>query len=121
MSERQAGRELDAEIAEKVMGCRVVRQSGNSPWLVETPAGIWGRVEQVPYSTDIAAAWQVVEKYRVLDHHFNVGVNMGFDGKAHGYWAICANGPTAHADTAPLAICLAALAAVADPSGDEKP
>lgn len=71
MMTRTAGRELDAEIAEKVMGCHVKRhRSSSGIWLYDlvVPGGVncidfvepdapWSSCPR--YSTDIAAAWQV--------------------------------------------------------------
>lgn len=115
----EAGRELDALVAEKVMGWepgpggihlfppkdepnrkRFTRWNGEA------------RVTEIPhYSTDIAAAWEVVEK---LGHKFQMFLNtrgkwteadfVHWPDNLKGYVA-------ASADTAPLAICLAALKA----------
>lgn len=107
MSERQAGRELDAEIARIVFGrtieMRTIRSvRGNR----QEPRG------PLPaYSTDIAAAWQVVEKFKAEHHHFDVQVAFDLSGNAVGYNARAANARKVGAATAPLAICLAALAA----------
>ncbi len=107
----QAGREMDVLIAEKVMGWKRfdhVIQSGWFPPGLEPMANIYGH--EIPrYSTDIAAAWEVVEKTRLLDT-YTLGEH---DGK----WAVLSLTysdlePFALADTAPLAICLAALKAV---------
>jgi hypothetical protein len=70
MGKREAGRELDAEIAEKVMGW-----IGVVPEFVGADGGRWfvwsgkpslpARRYAVPeYSTNFAAAWEVVEKMR---------------------------------------------------------
>ena len=109
------GRELDALIAEKVMG-ETVTWGGDPggtiiPWVGE-PDGIQG--ECPPYSTDIAAAWAVVEK----------DDGWGFDWRLK-RWAASSKPWTCTADritdsrrfyveavTAPLAICLVALRAV---------
>lgn len=116
MSERKAGRELDAEVAERVMGWRVERQRGNSPWLVKRPDHEWSRIEQHAFSTDIAAAWQVVEKmqadgwgHKHLTHSQyaeSPSVEWTFMQPGKGIRSIV----KAEAMTAPLAICLAALA-----------
>ena len=51
----EAGREMDALVAEKVMGLSYILFDGTDPHQEElTPH----------YSTDIAAAWEVVEKLR---------------------------------------------------------
>jgi hypothetical protein len=99
---------LDALVAEKVMGWRwedcfraytgvlTVRHEeyGGPPF----------------YSTDIAAAWDVVEKMRERRADFYIRFvstwTVEFDSVAGDY-----NGYT-DGDTAPLAICLAALKAV---------
>lgn len=114
------GRELDALVAEKVMGWRVVREPqddgyGGPPlpkpflWAIGdgTPAVFREGQEPQPWSPsrDIAAAWEVVEKvsgsYFILD----------FDS---GYWSaeFSPSGMGMRGTTAPHAICLAALKAV---------
>lgn len=52
MSERKAGRELDIEIENKVMGRP---WEGGNP--LKHPENLWAW--PAPYSTDIAAAWSV--------------------------------------------------------------
>ncbi len=123
----EAGRELDALVAEKVMG--EPRPTGNVPdgvlagvttsssgggnW-VGTTTGFTSGDEPVwlpkPYSTDIAAAWEVVGKF--------AGSNctetpIEIFGNEDGTWDVVLCGfHEAHADTVQLAICLAALKAV---------
>ena len=157
----QAGRELDALIAEKVFGLiqrRIVPEwLGREVWLFSHPAYpdevmySWDEpsgnammyqdgktaesgTAQVlpPYSDDIAAVWEVVEKMRPHALHlFAPGAlvndefgeytaswmaqfimwskpNGGDDAMLPGNWY----GSPAFAETAPLAICLAALNAV---------
>jgi hypothetical protein len=117
----EAGRELDALIAEKVMGW-TVELIVNSPcdafeeW---RDAQGWRYGPNPPlYSTDIAAAWEIAEK-----------LQLAVIPDASGGW--CAGhalfrGPGwyeenvndwEHADTAPLALCRAALAAVGAEAG----
>jgi hypothetical protein len=127
-----AGRELDALIAEKVMGwtptCNGER-IGNSLGGRDEPAGWCKECDMAdpprgqharplpPYSTDIAAAWQVAEKFKsnVMD-----GFTILFDPerkqwRAGALWwtgyeqAQWWEPESAMAETAPLAICLAAL------------
>lgn len=132
--ETKRGRELDAEVAEKVMGFRWWENSANGLCylLRETPRrsrneatnAIWVECAAQPvdfarrwysdgvpcFSTDIAAAWLVVEKLRGMDCgvHLNCYVtswdceivNPG------GLSCVVRDQPTA-----PLAICLAALKA----------
>ena len=65
----KAGRELDALVAEKVMGWTWDGKTAWSPtgsrlWMVRKDPYWW-----LPYySTDIAAAWEVVEKLVLLEN-----------------------------------------------------
>ena len=107
-------RELDAEVAAKVMGLTVkealvagTRQDRRWwTWNGEPSA----RMELLPaYSTDIAAAWLVVEKLRADGYSFKIYVDfvlwmVRFGAKADVLmWY-------GDAETAPLAIVRAALA-----------
>lgn len=119
MTELTAGRELDALIAEKVMGWKLDYEFADSIGAPTVPAlrdqyDEWGMLPE--FSTDISAAWQVVK--RLADSGFNVTISRVLDwrDKYECYlvkenWRdderICKG-----ADTAPLAICLAALKAV---------
>ena len=121
-----AGRELDALVAEKVMGWTV--HWASPPELCPPGASYWRDGRQVVfalpyYSIDIAAAWKVVEG---LPSAFWPEVGRMDDGR----WyceivgrgdtpADVSPGPIARvvAHTAPHAICLAALHAVAVVSG----
>ena len=101
-----AGRELDALVAEKVMGQETTEWTDG---LGGTGVTFFAPVE--PYSTDIAAAWEVAEK---LIQTLGIAVEQPFhDGiwrcTIFGLWPkkwVC------HGETAPLAICRAALKAV---------
>lgn len=92
--------ELNALVAKRVMDAYNVREF----------SGEWTQVDpglyQLPdYANDIAAAWQVVEKLP-----YYVEISKTSDGRY-----FCKVNPmeaTAQADTAPRAICLAALDAV---------
>ena len=71
----------------------------------EFPAGMWNGLHT--YSTDIAAAWQVVEKMQSFE------LEMDYQGS----WRACVNFPgeewySSIGDTAPITICRAALLAV---------
>lgn len=141
-----ASRELDAEIAEKVMGWMWVEHSpkqqalpgftsvvrfladpkwvkglGSDPSWFIVPADMTTPVAEdvdagIPhYSTDIAAAWQVVEKMR--ERGLNVSITADYGWRAP--WECCMylpgareQWPCADADTAPMAICLAARKAL---------
>jgi hypothetical protein len=111
--ELKAGRELDALVAEKVMGVGVEWWNGE-PLYVVTQDGHISSHHLAEYSTDIAAAWEVAEKLRadgleISVHNswpYNDGRRWCCDIMAHGKW------DNAKAETAPLAICLAALKAI---------
>lgn len=136
-SEMTAGRELDALIAEKVMGVEPMLSwqvmslderssvfSGTKDecerWLeshaklfpISAYAGYHvGAWKHHPhYSTDIACAWQVVEKMRQLRYEFLLITVRSSEFEAR-FWS---DNPTCKALThaAPLAICLASLKAV---------
>lgn len=109
------GRELDAAVAEHVMGWRDIKVRmfpgalctlGGNP-----PGKSWP--DMVPdYSTDIAAAWRVVERLpwpvaltNVVDGEWECTVLCYDGGETHD------NDETATARTAPEAICRAALLA----------
>ena len=106
-----AGRELDALVAEKVVKRDIhVYECPASPFSRKN-----GRCCCVPhYSTYIAAAWEVVEKLRADGYRFR-GVEEHDEDPG---WRCLVGKPSfypsyeAHADTAPLAICPAALKAV---------
>lgn len=131
----KAGRELDALIAEKVMGWEVltdeleIAKREGTPDLVDPQRWhrrkVWFKGNEkmaceecgtLPaYSTNITDAWEVVERLVSTpgpngDHH---SVQVDYSGDAvvvideNEDWQV-----SAIADTAPLAICLAALKAV---------
>lgn len=100
MDEMKPGRELDALIAEKVMGLATAEEDSDENWV---PVGVPG------YSTDIAAAWEVVgklwedqESVFELTRPVGSGFNCRFRQGAIKEWG----------ETAPHAICLAALKSV---------
>ena len=102
-------RELDALVAREVMGWIRKDSESNPLYAVyyETPEK--EKVVCLPnYSTDIAAAWEVVEKIKYLNP------DIFFDDESNIY--ICefekARPNLSQADTPSKAICLAALKAV---------
>lgn len=112
-TELKAGRELDALIAEKVMGLTVEWWNGEVYSITVEEGHERSSSHVLPYSDNIAAAWEVVEK---LDNRNVVAKEMGVlrftinrydDGYTARFFSVGAT-----ADTAPLAICLAALQAV---------
>lgn len=155
VEQREAGRALDAEVAERVFGATgrtMVRQSWPCPASDEfVPAynmGIHGeplRIEGAltlerekhftaddggrltggigmyfakPFSTDLASAFLVVEAMRGL------GLGVEIEAAAGSGWTVVfysalTDYTTASGETLPLAICLAALNALAAHTPDE--
>lgn len=123
MTELKPGPELDALVAEKVMKCREILAKPDGPialyraeeYLYEDPK---------PYSTSIACAWEVVEKIRLTLDPIGRQWRPTIQHCGSKYRWRCefelendnAGDDTtmyfAEADSASLAICLAALAAV---------
>ena len=105
------GRDLDEEIAERVLGWqRPTREF--QPWDMmpkEHPGCCLCTPFEVPhFSTEMAAAWRVVDAFASKGWYVEVQhVDTHRDKwRAHfGAWSVAT-------DTAPLAICRAALAAV---------
>lgn len=98
---RLEGRELDEAVARDVLGLT------------------WSPVAgPVPYSRDIDAAWQVVERMLTLGWHLNL-MSLHRDGSLWSAEFEAAAETTRHiyGESAPLAICRAALAALRAPGG----
>lgn len=102
-------RQIDVLVAEKVLQWKRGRtEYGEMPW--KAPDGK-GYLFVPRFSSDIAATWQVVEKMReretyiAVECHPNYWRAVVYDG--NWYFEL-----SEHADTAPLAICLAALRTV---------
>ena len=124
-----AGRELDALVAEKVMGWVRGRRygNGNGEWIIDGKTSVSRTWDSTPsYSTSIAAAWEVVEKMRntkeAPDETYWVLTDCAGSGWRAEILQVLTENDAPHqvaygvGDTLPLAICLAALAALA-PSG----
>ena len=129
--EMTAGRECDALVAEKVMGYTLSELSLPAYpkyKLFDIESGEFsGYVKEVPhYSTDIAAAWEVVKRMPIpfkLEKCWEKAYQIGPEGWS-ACWCTdadcegcnensrCTNGDDAWAETAPLAICRAALKAL---------
>ena len=114
----KAGRELDALIAEKVMGKLLLYKLHEMETMArKTKAGAERVDRMVPrYSTQIADAWLVVEKLVEMGCYVDIGVDehggqvqLDSFGGEDDRWVL---GESTRAATAPLAICLAALKAV---------
>jgi hypothetical protein len=112
----EAGREMDALIAERVFGRQTGRwgsfslmDGGDDAVAVETPR----------YSTDIAAAWEIVPRLEARYGRFDITQIWGLDARGdwqctlgkQGWESVGAIYVTGFASTAPLAICRAALQA----------
>jgi len=103
-------RKIDALVAEHVMGWRVEKYMTTIP----KPTGAGMRpgsavIEEIPrYTSDISTAWEVIER---LHPEFT----FSLDYLSSGRWTITFYSGEAHGlmstDSAPLAICLAALRA----------
>lgn len=120
----EAGRELDALIAEKVMGWTRYTEYVHGPLMhgggmmtlytgeSATRGGRTWSVDGFKPSVDIAAAWEVLEKIEQEGWHWGIDggrdgpMTIGFYDKTEG--AVC----EVSADTVAEAICLAALNAV---------
>ncbi len=122
----EAGRELDALVAEKVMGLTLLSHSvapcpyckedmrfcGERSWCSQCQEWRYGPAKE--YSLEIADAWEVVEK---LLGRFQFALNSPEDGEdwfaEFGAWsAKTYRAHDATEGTVSLAICLAALKAV---------
>jgi hypothetical protein len=139
--ERVAGRELDAEIAERVMGWRWAGFSPHSAWLL-SPEDFEYHVTSRPWMGWVEGAHknatldldggkftlpsanltpvpryssEISAAWTVAETFIAAGCAAWLEGDGHtGYHAGCTTGAgrfEAHADTPALAICLAAIAA----------
>lgn len=118
----EAGPEIDALVAEKVMGWKPDDDDGHAwedadgDWKAHRKDGPWMDTGEVIWSpsTDIAAAWEVVEKFSKfrIDNHGHYD-----DPKLRYMCEVYDEARDLHSgrvfgETAPLAICRAALRAV---------
>lgn len=106
-----AGRELDALIAEKIFGLILKDRFTGEEKPITSGMALrhMEKWHNIPYySTDIAAAWTVVEKIKSKDRAIFFELVNSVNYK----WECQIGGGNAEADTAPHAICLAALKAV---------
>lgn len=106
-----AGMELNELIATKVMGWKGAIEETywpNKEWVWRDARGykIYG---SVLFSTEISAAWLVVEKIRDAKIYLSRGNPSEGAETFHCTFDGCSNNGSAHAETAPLAICRAAL------------
>lgn len=108
----EAGRELDALMAEKVMGYEHLPFPAVPAFQRPTEGGVEMLFELPHYSADIAAAWEIVEEVHRLGLNVSVWKGRlwccGFYTKSETPQEM----GHSYSDTAPLAICRAALLAV---------
>ena len=105
-------RKLDAEVAEKVMG--IEHDFENCHWCQSKDPYARGNPHIDHYSTDIKAAWRVVEK-QWEDRRRKLCLWRGYSGDWFARFDNPASmdyGSKVSAETAPEAICRAALEAV---------
>lgn len=122
-------RELDRDVAEKVVGWRYREDDGGffapgDEWFVDQDGLRVECVDLPTYSTSISAAWEVVEKMREIGFTY-VQIEACFDGGWRVAFGLDPMAIVKSANTAPLAICKAALAAVEaesyGPDGEDGP
>ena len=105
MCEHKPGPEFDALIIKKVLGWKVIGCCGEQQiWENENEKTVWTG----PFcpSTDITTAWEVVEKLIEMRQYCRLQWTHG-----NGVWACSVGTGWLEADTASMAICLAALRA----------
>lgn len=116
----QAGRELDALVAEKIMEwykIRLMNSQGKADYR-GFPQGIYSITKVRRYSTDLKNAWEVVEKMHELDWkctHTFFSPSARMIGHHAEYWKGSGGwmkSKSATAETFPLAVCKAALLAL---------
>ncbi len=123
-----AGVALDVLVAERVFGF-VWRDAGDGEWQLSDGRTMWEYARRYPdqgmsvgllesYSSDIAAAWRVVDRLRA-DRPFTMHDIDGVGGTWMATFEVVAAGRagrgriySGEGATAPLAICRAALAAM---------
>ncbi len=99
------GRELDALVAERVLGYKVVDVLPQGITYMAGKRKRW--IKNPNYSTGVAAAWEAVEEMNDCLHLREHGEEGRWEANFCGY-----PGSRAHGATAPEAICKAALLAV---------
>jgi hypothetical protein len=125
-----AGRELDAEIARRVFRLHAFTTSGQTWWpegerdghCTTNADGTGGRFHLRHYSTDIAAAWQIIEHFQDAGWLVQLRCESDRDNYAADFFRFRDDAPDdetgdVFAPTMPLAICRAALAATDDGGG----
>lgn len=111
------GRELDALVAEKVMG---FHRASDGWFRTEThPGGVItaavGHIDLPHYSINISAAWEVVEKLLETGSFSIYHYISAPESKWRAQFLRAGSAHVAQAESAPRAICLAALKAFGIP------
>ena len=121
------GRELDARVAKDVFGATEDGVPDGWPRVTDDDGCSWPALP--PFSAKISAAWRIVEKMAESGWHLSLEVLAADahdcdDVSVATFWRgqhfdTASDSATEHADAAPLAICLAALRALATPPASE--
>ena len=117
-------RALDVEIHTKVMGEKCYWDACTEEWCQEQEwftdmDGTPFKVAVPEYSDNMQSAWELVEKLALRGHRLVLEDYRGMS-SAPGNWSALFDYPNGHdggqhvADTAPLAICRAALKAITE-------
>jgi hypothetical protein len=108
MDELKPGREMDALVAERVFGWKRLRNQVG--WYRDGDKSTWN-MREPRFSTDISAAWTIVEKLKGMEPEIE------WSDEIHAWCVVFYKSKIDSAtlgDTAPLAICKAALKAVGE-------
>jgi len=114
-----AGCEMDALVAEQVMGWHPIKDDEIGLWWKvpenQNPSGFGSEDAPPPYSTHIEFSWEIVEKIHLLDDRYLTETQNDGEQIRWGVYQFMSDGSVTElvlgADTAPLAICRAALKA----------
>lgn len=105
-------REIDRRVAKEVFGCKAEQnQTGVfvctcEGYVHSRYAEIIGKFRIKPYSSDIRFAWEIIDKlgYPVIIEMYKGNYEVDFIKGVNGRESVCAE-----SNSAPMAICLAAL------------
>lgn len=116
----EPGRELDELVAERVLGWKWGLHTfghdlpGGPFWAIAITS-VGHHVQTMPrFSTDISDAWEVVERMANYGD-FSIHASRNLNAERNGWNVVMGGDYFTNALTAPHAICLAALKAVASP------
>jgi hypothetical protein len=109
----QPGRELDALIAEQIMEIDVFYCPEEKDWFVIDNRSNHTDERILEYSTDITAAWDVIEHLKQMPAFNEIDLTVRSDGVTTEIWYGC-EARSIETETVPYGICLAALDALQD-------